>query len=91
MLLFRRASSVNLSLEKLAEAPDDSSSNRLLDRRAESLERQSSTEGTPPPKPPHTYYNKHRYHEDREGGTGETTLHVSMFNANDQANGEINV
>ncbi|KAF0043782.1 hypothetical protein F2P81_002940 [Scophthalmus maximus] len=48
----RRASSVNLSLEKLTEAAD---------RRAESLERQLSTEGPPPPKPPHTYYNKHRY------------------------------
>ncbi|XP_035467370.2 spectrin beta chain, non-erythrocytic 5 isoform X2 [Scophthalmus maximus] len=47
-----RASSVNLSLEKLTEAAD---------RRAESLERQLSTEGPPPPKPPHTYYNKHRY------------------------------
>ncbi|XP_027134554.1 spectrin beta chain, non-erythrocytic 5 [Larimichthys crocea] len=57
-----RASSVNLSLEKLAEAPDDSP--KPLDRRTESLERQSST--SPPPKPPHTYYNKHRYPEDGE-------------------------
>ncbi|KAK1893841.1 Spectrin beta chain non-erythrocytic 5 [Dissostichus eleginoides] len=39
-----RASSVNLSLEKLADAQEDSSSNKHLDRRAESLERQSSTE-----------------------------------------------
>ncbi|XP_040917192.1 spectrin beta chain, non-erythrocytic 2 [Toxotes jaculatrix] len=61
-----RASSVNLSLEKLTEAPDDSASSRPLDRRAESLERQSSTEGQPPPKPPHTYYNKHRYPEGGE-------------------------
>ncbi|XP_056282319.1 methyl-CpG-binding protein 2-like [Pseudoliparis swirei] len=52
-----RASSVNVSLEKLAEAPDDLAS----PGRAESLERQSSAEGGPPPKPPHTYYNKHRY------------------------------
>ncbi|KAG7215088.1 hypothetical protein INR49_011666 [Caranx melampygus] len=48
-----RASSVNLSLEKLAEAPDD--------RGAQNLERQLSTDSQPPPKPPHTYYNKHRY------------------------------
>uniref|UniRef100_UPI0037E8FE98 spectrin beta chain, non-erythrocytic 5 n=1 Tax=Semicossyphus pulcher TaxID=241346 RepID=UPI0037E8FE98 len=61
-----RASSVNLSLEKLAEAPDVSASTRTLERRHESLERQSSSEGMPPPKPPHTYYNKHRYHEEGE-------------------------
>ncbi|XP_044022541.1 spectrin beta chain, non-erythrocytic 5 isoform X2 [Siniperca chuatsi] len=61
-----RASSVNLSLEKLAEAPDDSASTKPLDRRPESLERQSSTEGQPPPKPPHTYFNKHRYPEEEE-------------------------
>lgn len=61
-----RASSVNLSLEKLAEAPEDSSS-KHLDRRAESLERQSSTDGQPPPKPPHTYYNRHSYPEGGEG------------------------
>ncbi|XP_071354370.1 spectrin beta chain, non-erythrocytic 5 [Trachinotus anak] len=61
-----RASSVNLSLEKLAEAPDDSASSTPLYRRAESLDRQSSTEGHPPPKPPHTYYNKHRYPEGGE-------------------------
>lgn len=66
-LLFRRASSVNLSLEKLAEAPDDPS--KPADRRGESLERQSSTEGLPPPKPPHTYYNRHRYPEEAEGGS----------------------
>ncbi|XP_068456287.1 spectrin beta chain, non-erythrocytic 5 [Clinocottus analis] len=52
-----KASSVNVSLEKLAEAPEDSAPAG----RAESLERQSSTEGPPPPKPPHTYYNRHRY------------------------------
>ncbi|XP_020497621.2 spectrin beta chain, non-erythrocytic 5 [Labrus bergylta] len=68
-----RASSVNLSLEKLAEAPDDSASSRTFDRRAESLERQSSTEGTPPPKPPHTYYNKHRYSEGQEEGEVRST------------------
>ncbi|XP_036927334.1 spectrin beta chain, non-erythrocytic 5 isoform X2 [Acanthopagrus latus] len=65
-----RASSVNLSLEKLAEAPDDPS--KPADRRGESLERQSSTEGLPPPKPPHTYYNRHRYPEEAEGGSAET-------------------
>ncbi|KAF3845474.1 hypothetical protein F7725_008637 [Dissostichus mawsoni] len=48
-----RASSVNLSLEKLADAQEDSSSNKHLDRRAESLERQSSTESQPHPNPPH--------------------------------------
>uniref|UniRef100_A0A3Q3IUH0 Calponin-homology (CH) domain-containing protein n=1 Tax=Monopterus albus TaxID=43700 RepID=A0A3Q3IUH0_MONAL len=61
-----RASSVNLSLEKLAEAPDDSSLTEPPSRRAESLERQLSTEGQPPPKPPHTYYNKHHYPEGGE-------------------------
>ncbi|XP_035529504.1 spectrin beta chain, non-erythrocytic 5 [Morone saxatilis] len=65
-----RASSVNLSLEKLAEAPDDSS--KPPEGRTESLERQSSTEGQPPPKPPHTYYNKHRYPEDGEVGAAGT-------------------
>lgn len=64
-----RASSVNLSLEKLAEAPDDSASTKLLNSRAESLERQSSTDSQPPPKPPHTYYNKHRYPDEGEVGT----------------------
>ncbi|XP_028422093.1 spectrin beta chain, non-erythrocytic 5 [Perca flavescens] len=64
-----RASSVNLSLEKLAEAPDDSASTKPLDKRAESLERQSSTEGQPPPKPPHTYYDKHHYPEEGESST----------------------
>ncbi|XP_068195162.1 spectrin beta chain, non-erythrocytic 5 isoform X2 [Antennarius striatus] len=59
-----RASSVNLSLERLADAPDDS--NQSTDRRPELLERQLSAEGPPPPKPPHTYYNKHRYPD--EGG-----------------------
>uniref|UniRef100_A0A3B4ZEI6 Spectrin, beta, non-erythrocytic 5 n=1 Tax=Stegastes partitus TaxID=144197 RepID=A0A3B4ZEI6_9TELE len=73
LLLFRRASSVNLSLEKLADAPEGSSSGRPADRRAESLERQSSTEGPPPPKPPHTYYNSHSYPEGGEApGSGET-------------------
>ncbi|XP_034530593.1 spectrin beta chain, non-erythrocytic 1 [Notolabrus celidotus] len=66
-----RASSVNLSLEKLAEAPDEPSS----PRRPESLERQSSAEGTPPPKPPHTYYNRHRFHEDEEDRTSGTLSH----------------
>uniref|UniRef100_A0A3B4GB01 Spectrin beta chain, non-erythrocytic 5-like n=1 Tax=Pundamilia nyererei TaxID=303518 RepID=A0A3B4GB01_9CICH len=61
LLLLRRASSVNLSLEKLAESPDDSSSAKPLSRRAESLERQLSSEGQPPPKPPHTYYSRHNY------------------------------
>uniref|UniRef100_A0A8C9YZ58 Spectrin, beta, non-erythrocytic 5 n=1 Tax=Sander lucioperca TaxID=283035 RepID=A0A8C9YZ58_SANLU len=70
-------------LEKLAEAPDDSASTRPLNKRAESLERQSSTEGQPPPKPPHTYYDKHSYPEEGESSTGESTPHVSMlFNAN---------
>ncbi|KAI4798392.1 hypothetical protein KUCAC02_022078, partial [Chaenocephalus aceratus] len=66
-----RASSVNLSLEKLADAQEDSSSNKRLDIRAESLERQSSTESQPPPKPPHTYYDKHRYPEEGEARTGQ--------------------
>ncbi|KAK2826814.1 hypothetical protein Q5P01_021028 [Channa striata] len=61
-----RASSVNLSLEKLAEGPDDLSSAKPVDGGAESLERQSSTESHPPPKPPHTYYDKHRYPEGGE-------------------------
>ncbi|GLD71857.1 spectrin beta chain, non-erythrocytic 2, partial [Lates japonicus] len=39
-----RASSVNLSLEKFAEAPHDPASSKPLDRRAESLQKQSSTE-----------------------------------------------
>ncbi|KAM7403778.1 hypothetical protein PAMA_004285 [Pampus argenteus] len=65
-----RASSVNLSLEKLADAADDSVSARLLDSRAESLERQSSTESQCPPKPPHIYYNRHRYPEGGEVTTG---------------------
>lgn len=70
-MLFRRASSVNLSLEKLAEAPDDST--KPADRRTESLERQSSTEGQPPPKPPHTYYDKHSYPEEGEVRTTGVT------------------
>ncbi|KAK5886954.1 hypothetical protein CesoFtcFv8_017933 [Champsocephalus esox] len=64
-----RASSVNLSLEKLADAQEDSSSNKRVDIRAESLERQSSTESQPPPKPPHTYYDRHRYPEEGEART----------------------
>ncbi|XP_063765532.1 spectrin beta chain, non-erythrocytic 1-like [Eleginops maclovinus] len=63
------ASSVNLSLEKLAEAQEDSSSTKQPDRRAESLERQLSTEGQPPPKPPHSYYNKHNFFEEGEAST----------------------
>uniref|UniRef100_A0A3Q1IVH4 Calponin-homology (CH) domain-containing protein n=1 Tax=Anabas testudineus TaxID=64144 RepID=A0A3Q1IVH4_ANATE len=67
-------SSVNLSLEKLAEGPDDSSSTKPVDSTVESLERQSSTEAQPPPKPPHTYYNRHRYPEGGEvNTTGEAT------------------
>ncbi|XP_069573815.1 spectrin beta chain, non-erythrocytic 5 [Brachyistius frenatus] len=69
-----RASSVNLSLEKLADAPDDLSSPRPLSRRAESLDRQSSTEGPPPPKPPHTYYNQHSY---PDGGAVRTAGSLS--------------
>lgn len=77
-LLFRRASSVNLSLEKLAEGPDDSSSTKPVDSTVESLERQSSTEAQPPPKPPHTYYNRHRYPEGGEvNTTGEATQHIT--------------
>ncbi|XP_070699072.1 spectrin beta chain, non-erythrocytic 5 [Pempheris klunzingeri] len=67
-----RPSSVNLSLEKLAEAPDDLTSSKPLDGRAESLERQPSSDGPPPPKPPHTYYNIHRYPDDGEAGTSGT-------------------
>ncbi len=66
LLLFRRASTVNVSLEKLADAPD--ASTKPHDRRPESLEEQ------PPPKPPHTYYNKHRYPDDGEvRATGKET------------------
>nr|XP_046269773.1 spectrin beta chain, non-erythrocytic 5 [Scatophagus argus] len=65
-----RASSVNLSLEKLAEAPDDST--KPPDGRTKSLQRQSSAEGQPPPKPPHTYYNKHRYPEEGEFRSTDT-------------------
>ncbi|KAM4625618.1 spectrin beta chain, non-erythrocytic 5 [Polymixia lowei] len=64
-----RASSVNLSSEKLTEVPEDSVSSKQPDR-PDGVERQSSTE--PPPKPPHTYYNRHRYapgREDRRTGT----------------------
>ncbi|XP_029317025.1 LOW QUALITY PROTEIN: spectrin beta chain, non-erythrocytic 5 [Cottoperca gobio] len=65
-----RASSVNLSLEKLTETTqEDSASTKPFDG-AESLEKQSSTVGQPPPKPPHTYYDKHRYQEEGEVGTG---------------------
>ncbi|XP_068593345.1 spectrin beta chain, non-erythrocytic 5 [Cebidichthys violaceus] len=66
-----RVSSVNLSLEKLAEALDDSAATKPPHGRHESLERQSSAEGPPPPKPPHTYYNKHRYPEE-DGGVRTT-------------------
>ncbi|XP_068608001.1 spectrin beta chain, non-erythrocytic 5 [Brachionichthys hirsutus] len=66
-----RASSI-MSLEKLAEPPDNW--NKSHDRRTESLERQLSAEGPPPPKPPHTYYDKHRYpHEGGLSTTGETS------------------
>lgn len=77
-LSFRRASSVNLSLEKLAEAPDDSASTKPPNRRTESLESQSSTEGQPPPKPPHTYYNKHRYPEAGDVRTAGETTHCML-------------
>ncbi|CAK6979040.1 spectrin beta chain%2C non-erythrocytic 5 [Scomber scombrus] len=66
-----RASPVNLSLEKLADAAEDSPSAKLSDKRGESLERQSSTETQPPPKPPHTYYNSHRYPKSGEVPTYE--------------------
>ncbi|XP_067469592.1 spectrin beta chain, non-erythrocytic 5 isoform X2 [Thunnus thynnus] len=66
-----RASSVNLSLEKLANAAVDSVFAKPSDGRAESLERQSSTESQPPPKPPHTYYNRHRYPEGGEATTDQ--------------------
>ncbi|XP_028251320.1 spectrin beta chain, non-erythrocytic 5 [Parambassis ranga] len=69
-----RASSANLSLEKLADAPEDLSSTSPLDRRPESLERQSSTDSQPPPKPPHTYYDQHAY---PEGGEGRITGRMS--------------
>ncbi|KAG7510030.1 spectrin beta chain, non-erythrocytic 5 [Solea senegalensis] len=49
------------SLEKVTDAWDKTSSSEPVDGRTESLERQSSSEGHPPPKPPHTYYDKHRY------------------------------
>lgn len=71
-----RASSVNVSLEKLAEAPDDPASARTLDRRSESLDRHMSTDGSPPPKPPHTYYNKHRFQEEETvRSTGSLSRH----------------
>uniref|UniRef100_A0A667YRF9 Spectrin, beta, non-erythrocytic 5 n=1 Tax=Myripristis murdjan TaxID=586833 RepID=A0A667YRF9_9TELE len=67
-------SSVNLSSERLAEGPDDSASSKPLDGTAD-LERQSSTEREPPPKPPHTYYDKHRYPDGGEGReAGESTV-----------------
>ncbi|XP_060938197.1 spectrin beta chain, non-erythrocytic 2 [Limanda limanda] len=69
-----RASSVNLSLEKLTETPEDSSS--PVDRSGENLERQTSTEVPAPPKPPHTYYDKHRYPTGGEvSSTGLQSLH----------------
>ncbi|XP_047467733.1 spectrin beta chain, non-erythrocytic 5 [Mugil cephalus] len=68
-----RASSTNLSLEKLADAPEDLSSSRSVDARAKGLDRQSSTDSHPPPKPPHTYYNRHSYPDGGEAQTpGET-------------------
>lgn len=48
-----------MSLEKLAEASDGS-------RKTERLQRRWSGERKPPPKPPHTYYNKHRYPDEEE-------------------------
>ncbi|XP_029899947.1 spectrin beta chain, non-erythrocytic 5 isoform X2 [Myripristis murdjan] len=72
-----RASSVNLSSERLAEGPDDSASSKPLDGTAD-LERQSSTEREPPPKPPHTYYDKHRYPDGGEGREAGTQGHRSL-------------
>ncbi|KAF7641744.1 hypothetical protein LDENG_00272950, partial [Lucifuga dentata] len=73
-----RALSVNLSSEKLAEVPDNPAVPKPLDRRTD-LERQTPTESQPPPKPPHTYYNKHRYREGgEEDNTGETSQHRSI-------------
>ncbi|XP_078145742.1 spectrin beta chain, non-erythrocytic 5 [Centroberyx gerrardi] len=72
-----RASSVNLSSEKLAEAPEDSVSSKPPDRPAD-LERQSSTEREPPPKPPHTYYNRHRYPNGGEGKDSGTQDYRSL-------------
>ncbi|KAM9354795.1 spectrin beta chain, non-erythrocytic 5 [Pholidichthys leucotaenia] len=63
-----RALSVNLSLEKLVDSSDNLAK---PDRRAETLERQTSTGGQPPAKPPHTYYNRHTY---PEGGELRTTV-----------------
>ena len=69
-LFFRRASSVNLSSEKLSEAVEDPVLTRPLDSAADGQQRQTSTEREPPPKPPHTYYNLHRF---SEGGEGRLT------------------
>ncbi|KAM6973270.1 spectrin beta chain, non-erythrocytic 5 [Aplochiton taeniatus] len=71
-----RASSFNLSSEKLAEVPEESQAARALDRTA-SRERESSTEREPPPKPPHTYYNRHRY---PDGGEGMETVYIAPNN-----------
>lgn len=58
-----------MSLEKLAEASDGS-------RKTERLQRRWSGERKPPPKPPHTYYNKHRYPDEEEEprSSGDSSL-----------------
>ncbi|CAL9686665.1 unnamed protein product [Knipowitschia caucasica] len=80
-----RASSVNVSLEKLSDATEteDTGSKEGPDQRPETREIIESSETTPeapeqeeleppsspPPKPPHTYYNRHRYNSTSEGPT----------------------
>lgn len=72
-------SSVNLSLEKLTEAAEDVAPPTYTYSRTQSLERQLSSEGQRPPKPPHTYYNRHRYPEGGEGGAIGLTTSSSEF------------
>ncbi|XP_029973399.1 spectrin beta chain, non-erythrocytic 5 [Salarias fasciatus] len=55
-----RASSVNVSLEKLVDVPDDPFSASRPRERPPHVE--------PPPKPPHTYYNRHSYPDGGEAG-----------------------
>ncbi|XP_076022140.1 spectrin beta chain, non-erythrocytic 5 [Genypterus blacodes] len=59
------------SVKKLEEAPEDLTPPKPLDRTI-GFERQTSTEGQPPPKPPHTYYNRHRYPKVGEDGYTDT-------------------
>ncbi|XP_024911922.1 uncharacterized protein LOC112487100 [Cynoglossus semilaevis] len=83
-----RASSVNLSLEKLTEAAEDVAPPTYTYSRTQSLERQLSSEGQRPPKPPHTYYNRHRYPEGGEGGAigfQRGTLDSSLVSPDNQA------